>query len=85
MREPFLVLAKVLAALAFILPVFCVIMMVTHPSPEDAKTLKIEYHDYDIVNIDGCQYIHVQVPGYTPVYTHKGNCTNSCHSYSEPQ
>lgn len=55
------------------------------PPKEIAKTVKT-HNNPQIVVIDGCEYIESdQGFGNTRIYslTHKGNCKNSIHVYSQ--
>lgn len=56
-------------------------------NPVDVKLYSSDITEYDIVEIDGCEYIHVlkrpAINAITEVLVHKGNCKNPIHTHSK--
>lgn len=72
-----------LKSLLLLAAIFSLSSCVEDDRPEGSRTTK---NNYDIVVIDGCEYIEFDC-GYAQcrVYslTHKGNCSNPIHIYSK--
>lgn len=52
-------------------------------SVENVKKMRETPPDYNIVIIDGCEYLRLEhTHGYASL-THKGNCKNPIHCYNE--
>lgn len=62
-----------------------------NPPTQNGKIMKlptysneVQTDNYQIIVIDGCQYIFKQNNGYQqgPIFTHKGDCNNPIHIYN---
>jgi serine protease inhibitor len=66
--------------------IIAVLMLMLTGCGENNCVNQSDQFPYQVVNIDGCQYIKIRNETYLfYIYTicHKGNCTNSIHKFNQ--